>query len=51
MMVASTGLSQESSIALGKVHSRGTGAAGPTQGFTSVITPAATVALMMWWRQ
>ena len=32
-------------------HSRGMATAGPALAFTSVMTPAATTALMMWWRQ
>ena len=44
MVVASTGLSQESSVALGKVHPRGTGTACPAPGSSSVMRPAATAA-------
>ena len=51
MMVASTGLSQESSIRLDKVDFRETGTTGPPPGLTSVTTPAVTAALMMWRRQ
>ena len=32
-------------------HSRATATAGPAPALTSVMTPAATAALMMWWRQ
>ena len=34
-----------------KVHSRGMTTAGPVPALTSVMTPAAAAALMMWWRQ
>ena len=36
---------------LQNVHSRDTDTTGPAPAFTSVMTSAATAALMMWWRQ
>ena len=50
-MVAFAGLSLEILVAPGEVHSRRTAITGPAPGLTSAITPAATAALMMWWRQ
>ena len=34
-----------------KVHSRDMATGGPALALISVMTPAATAALMMWWRQ
>ena len=49
--MACTGSPREGSVALREVHSRETAVTGPLPAFTSVIMPAATAALMMWWRQ